>query len=62
MDFQINKFIEIMSLFLIGAAAISLSTLSHFFIRKTWNKLNIVTGIVLIILWLFFSICAVTFL
>lgn len=47
MDFQINKFIEIMRLFLIGAVAISLSTLSHFFIRKTWNKLNIVTGIVL---------------
>jgi len=57
-----SKFIEIMKLFLIGATAISLSTLSHFFIRKTWNKLNIVTGIVLIILWLFFSIYAVIFL
>lgn len=53
-----SKFLEIMRLFLIGAVAISLSTLSHFYIRKTWNKLNIVTGIILIILWLCFSIYA----
>lgn len=51
-----NDFIEIMRLFLIGAFAITLTTISHFFIRRTWKKLNIITGIVLIILWLFFSI------
>ncbi len=56
-----NKFIEIIKLFLIGAVAISLSTISHFLIRKTWKKLNIITGIVLIILWLFFSIYVVLF-
>jgi len=62
MGFQMSKFVEIMSLFLIGAAAISLSTLSHFFICKTWKRLNIITGIVFIILWLLFSIYAVIFL
>ena len=51
-----SKLIEVIKLFLIGAFAISLSTLSHFFIRKTWKKLNIITGVVLILLWLFFSI------
>ncbi len=59
MGFQMSKFIEIMRLFLIGATAISLTTISHFFIRRTWKKLNIITEIVLIILWLFFSIYAV---
>ena len=59
MGIQMSKFIEIMRLFLIGATAISLSTISHFFIRRTWKKLNIITGIILIILWLFFSIYTV---
>lgn len=57
-----NNFLEIIRLFLIGAVAISLSTFSHFFIRKTWYKLNIITGIVLIIVWFFFSIYAGLFL
>lgn len=51
-----SKFIEIMQLFLTGATAILLCGISHFFIRRTWVKLNIITGIVLIIVWLFFSI------
>ena len=62
MGLQMSKFVEIMRLFLIGAVAIFLSTLSHFFIRKTWKRLNIITGIVLILLWLLFSIYAVIFL
>ena len=56
-----SEFAEIMKLFLTGALAISLSTLSHFFIRKVGTKFNIITGIVLIILWLFFSIYVVIF-
>lgn len=51
-----SKFLELMKLFFTGALAISLSTISHFFIRKTWKKLNIITGIVLIIIWFFFSL------
>ena len=62
MGFQMSKFLEIMKLFLIGATAISLTTLSHFFVRKTWKRLNIITGIVLIVFWLIFSIYAVLFL
>ena len=59
MDFQMNKFIEIMRLFLIGAVAISLFTLSRFIYRRTWEKLDTFIEIVLIILWLFFSIYVV---
>lgn len=56
-----SKFTEIMRLFLTGVVAFSLTTLSHFFIRKTWKRLNIITGIVLILLWLLFSIYVVIF-
>jgi len=54
-----NKFIEIMRLFLIGVVAISLFTLSRFIYRRTWEKLDTFIEIVLIILWLFFSIYVV---
>lgn len=56
-----NKFIEIVKLFSIGAVAIFFSTLSRFIYRRTWEKLDTIIEIVLIILWLFFSIYVVLF-
>ena len=56
-----NKFIEIMRLFFTGAVAISLFALSRFIYRRTWGKIDTIIEIVLVVLWLFFSIYVVLF-
>ena len=61
MDLQMNKFIEIMRLFLIGAVANLLFALSRFIFRRTWEKVDTIIEIGLIIFWLFFSIYVVLF-